>query len=150
MTHHRTSIFPFLNCIPFGWAGSTAALVLFVPLLLTGCDVFGGGDTTPPNTPSNVAAAAESGIVQLEWSTSEAGDLDGYNVYRTTGDSVAVENATPVNSDTLITAPAFSDPGVENGTTYGYRVTAVDNSGNESTGSSMVRVTPFADPPTRP
>lgn len=146
MTHHCTSAFSLDNRI----AEAAGAIVLAVSLLVAGCDALGGGDTTAPSVPSGVSAASGSGTVELEWSASEAGDLDGYNVYRATGDSVAVENATPVNSDSLITAPSFSDSGVDNGTTYGYRVTAVDDSGNESAGSSRVRVTPFADPPTRP
>jgi fibronectin type 3 domain-containing protein len=71
-------------------------------------------------------------------------------VYRATGTSIDLDGASPVNSEGPVSGTSFTDQSAENGTTYRYRVTAVDDSDNESAPSDSVLVTPFADPPTRP
>ena len=130
--------------VPACWL---AALFLGASVL-AGCGVF-GGDDTPPSPPSGLSADSEAGASVLQWSEPEAEDLEGYNVYRSPDTPVEVENSTPL-TDGLITGPPFTDEGAENGTTYRYRVTAVDDSDNESAPSDSARVTPFADPPPRP
>lgn len=123
---------------------------LLITLSLSGCGVFGSEDTTPPSAPSQVSAASGAGTTELEWSAPEASDLDGYRIYRSPDQPIEIETSTPLNTDSLVSKTSFTDRGVSNGTTYRYRVTAVDDSENESTPSDSVRVTPFADPPTRP
>lgn len=141
---------PSTSSLPDSPGGKLVVALLLAGSLLVGCDLFGGGDSTPPDAPTNLSATSESETVVLEWSAPSNDDLEGYNVYRTSDTSIDVSSATPLNEDSLVPDPSFTDDTPENGTTYRYRVTAVDNSDNESDPSESVRVTPFADPPSRP
>jgi chitodextrinase len=100
-------------------------------------EVAAAGDTTAPAAPSAVAAVAANGSVALDWADNVEPDLAGYRLYRTTG--TAAWPTTPVASPT---GSAFTDTGVVNGTTYQYRVTAVDSAGNESAPSAVVTASP--------
>jgi hypothetical protein len=83
-------------------------------------DFTGTGTTTLPAAPS-VTATAGNGFVDLRW-PSVTGAVT-YNVYR--GTSAGGEDATPMASG--LTAVSFHDIGVVNGTTYYYKVTAVNS-----------------------
>jgi serine protease len=106
----------------------------------------GGGDVTPPAAPTGLTASAGNATVALDWSNNNEADLDGYIVYRATnaGGPFSALNAT------LLAASAYTDNAVTNGTTYYYRVTAVDTSGNESSNSSTASATPNAPDTTPP
>jgi fibronectin type 3 domain-containing protein len=106
----------------------------------------GGGDVTPPAAPTGLTVAAGNATVALDWSNNTESDLAGYTVYRSTsaGGPFAALNAS------LLVASAYTDNAVTNGTTYYYRVTAVDTSGNESSNSSMASATPSAPDTTPP
>jgi fibronectin type 3 domain-containing protein len=84
-------------------------------------------DRFPPPAPADLVALAESGQVRLVWRSSEAADLAGYAVYRREGDG-APQRLTPEP----IAALEFTDTDVAAGRTYRYRVTAIDQEGNES------------------
>jgi len=101
-------------------------------------DVCGGGDTTPPSSPTGLAATPGDGSVSLDWNDNGEGDLAGYTVYRGTS------SGGPYNSlnGTLLTASQYTDTGVTGGVTYWYVITASDGSSNESTSSSEVSATP--------
>ena len=83
-------------------------------------------DTTPPTTPTGlVATVASCSQVNLSWnvSTDTGGSgLKGYNIYR---------NGAFVKQ-VLAPATSTSDTGRSAQTTYSYRVSAVDNAGNQS------------------
>ena len=85
-------------------------------------------DTTAPANPTGLAATAGNEEVSLDWNDNTEGDLDGYNVYRstTTGSGYSKINGS------LVSASAYTDSSVSNDTTYYYVVTAVDTSTNES------------------
>jgi len=100
-----------------------------------------GIDTTAPGVPGGLSATAGDASVQLRWSANPDADLAGYHVYRSDLQNGAY---TRQNAQTLA-APAFSQNALANGTTWWYRVTAVDASGNESTPSAAVSVTPAAN-----
>jgi serine protease len=106
----------------------------------------GGGDVTPPAAPTGLTVAAGNATVALDWSNNTESDLAGYTVYRSTsaGGPFAALNAS------LLVASAYTDNAVTNGTTYYYRVTAVDTSGNESSNSSTASATPSAPDTTPP
>jgi hypothetical protein len=91
-------------------------------------------DTFPPAVPSGLQAVfsgpGQAPFVDLIWTPVTDSDLDGYNVYRREGSGAEKK----INS-TLIKTPAFRDEHVENGKSYFYSVTAVDQRGNESTHS---------------
>jgi len=85
-------------------------------------------DRFPPPAPGEVVALAEAGTVRVVWRASGAPDLAGYLVYRRQGAAGPFQK--------LIAAPVsdlqYLDGSVATGATYTYRVTAVDQSGNES------------------
>lgn len=81
-----------------------------------------GVDTTPPSTPSALTAQpAGTSQINLSWaaSTDNVG-VTGYYIYR---------NGVRVGTSTTT---SYSDTGLAAGTTYTYRVSAVDAAGNES------------------
>ncbi len=94
-------------------------------------------DRFAPPPPGDLVALAEEGRVRLVWRASEADDLAGYIVYRRAGDSGAFERLTaqPVEAAELI------DTAVRAGDSYTYRVTAIDQAGNESAHGGEVRAT---------
>jgi hypothetical protein len=103
-------------------------------------------DTFPPATPTGLAAipggTATNAAIDLSWQPNTDPDLAGYHVYRRTNGAFQRITSSP----TL--GPAFSDTTITPGTAYTYRVTAVDNSGNESAPS--IEVTETARPATNP
>jgi len=103
-------------------------------------------DTTPPSAPRSLVAAPGDALVALDWLDNDDPDLLGYHVRR------ATTPGGPYASLTSLPLPAsnYLDTGLVNGTSYFYIVTAVDLSGNESTASNEVEVTPTWMPPLAP
>ena len=87
-------------------------------------------------TPTGLLAAVEGSGVRLAWDASGADDLAGYVVYRAAD---ASDTFTRV-SESLVSSTSYLDGGLSLDTLYRYRVTAVDASGNESTGTTDVGV----------
>ncbi|MEA3177592.1 MAG: large repetitive protein [Gammaproteobacteria bacterium] len=87
----------------------------------------GGPVTVPvPGTPTGLAATAGTGQISLTWSTTTGAAT--YNVYRST-----VSNGEGMTAvATGLTSPAFTDSGLSNGTTYFYKVSAVNSSGTSA------------------
>lgn len=106
-------------------------------------------DTTPPSPPANLEGVSGDGELTLNWGENTEPDFDGYKVYRAEESFTSVSGRTPLNSQ-LLSEAGYTDTNVENGTTYFYRITALDEDENESNVSSMVEITPFATPPSRP
>ncbi|PSQ85584.1 MAG: cellulose 1,4-beta-cellobiosidase, partial [Bacteroidetes bacterium QS_3_64_15] len=126
-----------------------SALLLFFSA--SACDSGGGEeDTTPPSAPSALAGTSEDGAVALEWNAPSSGDLDGHRVYRSESSFSNAGAATLIGGDGLVSGATYTDDGAANGTTYFYRVTAVDEAGNEIDLSGAVEKTPFPDPPDDP
>ena len=103
-------------------------------------------DTFPPQPPSGLEAAAsggDSGGVDLSWRPGAEADLAGYNVYRLEREAGTGASASwrKVNS-APVPVPAYTDPTAHTGTPYSYRVTAVDNRGNESAPGPDVQIAP--------
>lgn len=91
-------------------------------------------DRFAPAVPGDLVALAQPGQVRLVWRASEAPDFAGYHVYRRDegGDFRRI-------TEQPLPTPEYVDTGVAVGQTYGYRVTAVDQAGNESAPSPDVR-----------
>lgn len=141
----------FVALSPVRLGGALGVLVAFL-IVGTGCGVIGSeGDTTPPPVPSELTANSGNEQIALQWSAVDAEDLDGYNIYRSTSSlpSDSVSSLSPVNENP-VADPSFIDETVENGTVYAYRVTGVDEAGNESNPSGETTVRPFSGPPDRP
>jgi len=98
-------------------------------------------DTTAPADPTGLSADATDGTVELAWESVD--DADSYSVYRAERSTDGAEGSA---LETGLSTTDYEDAGAENGTTYYYRVTAVDEAGNESDGSGEVQGTPFAPP----
>ncbi|NGP87036.1 fibronectin type III domain-containing protein [Fodinibius halophilus] len=121
-------------------------------LLLTSC---GGSSTGPdnngqPSTPKNLSGTSGDQQIQLSWDANSEDDLAGYNLYRSTSSFSDISGMDPVNGGNVISNPEFTDTNLKNGTTYYYRITAVNNNDEESNASSQLEITPFSDPPDRP
>jgi subtilisin family serine protease/fibronectin type 3 domain-containing protein len=102
-------------------------------------------DRTPPSSPSGLTATAGDGQVALDWADNSEADLGGYRVYRRNADG------TTWSSLGTVTASAYTQTGLTNGTAYTYRVTAYDAVSNESETSAAVSATPAdATPPAAP
>ena len=96
-----------------------------------------GPDTTAPATPAGLTAAPGNGSVTRDWADTDAPDLAGYRVERQGPDGAWTTIATP-------TASEHVDAGLENGTTYAYRVSAYDLADNASAPGETVAATPAA------
>ena len=92
-------------------------------------------DVFPPPVPTGLTAVNAAGAVDLLWNASSAGDLAGYNVYRS-AEGGPFER---INKQRVPT-PIFHDASVAPGHHYEYAVTAVDLSGNESKRSEPASV----------
>jgi fibronectin type 3 domain-containing protein len=89
---------------------------------------IGSSAPTAPTAPQSLAATAGSGSVTLTWvaPASDGGAaITGYNIYR--GTSPGSESATPIAAN--VSAAGFTDSGLVNGTTYYYKVAAVNSAG---------------------
>ncbi|MHB8734853.1 MAG: fibronectin type III domain-containing protein [Terriglobales bacterium] len=102
------------------------------PLQIVYRDIF------PPNVPSGLQALrlpGGSSGVDLTWDAVPAPDLAGYNVYRRVGAEWEKRNTT------LLLTPVFHDPDMPT-QSVAYSVTAVDESGNESSRSVTTIISP--------
>lgn len=87
----------------------------------------GGGTTSKPNTPTNVKATAGTSSITVTWSS--VSGADGYKVYRSTSASGSFSPLTNVTNTT------YTDYNVNTGTSYYYKVSAVNNAGESSMSS---------------
>ncbi len=100
---------------------------------------FGGereidyADRFAPLPPTNLIALAEVGRVRLLWDASTEDDVVGYIVFRSQPGAEFRRW-----SDEPVVALEYSDRSVESGTTYEYRVAAVDRVGNQGEQSASV------------
>ncbi len=94
-------------------------------------------DLTPPVAPLDLEALTKGGDVTLTWTANTEPDLDGYNVYRRSGEAWVKVNAETVRDTT------YADGGLPDGT-YEYEITATDRYGNESPPSGSVSARIYA------
>lgn len=101
--------------------------IIFLGLILTGCDHFHDSyDTTPPSPPTNLRTVTGDNRVDIDWDKNPERDVAGYNVYYAYSYN---GKYTPIGTTQNT---YFIDNGASNGTTYYYAVTAFDFNGNES------------------
>ncbi|MEM7050521.1 MAG: fibronectin type III domain-containing protein [Acidobacteriota bacterium] len=94
-------------------------------------------DRFAPTDPGGLVALSEGGQIRLLWNTVTADDLAGYRVYRRTAGAAAWTAL----SDAALTATKLVDRGLTLGDVLEYRVTAVDERGNESAGEQVITAT---------
>ena len=103
-------------------------------------NIAGSNLDASPATPTGVTAVGTSASVVLEWSANAEPDLKGYNVYRSGSAGGAYVK---LNESGVLTTTAYSDTSAPSGTVSYYRITAVDQAGNESAQSATVRAARF-------
>jgi len=96
-----------------------------------------GGSPAVPAAPANLTAAAGSAQVAISWNGSSG--ATSYNVYR--GTAAGGESSTAIA--TGVTTLSFTNTGLTNGTTYYYKVKAVNSSGSSGY-SNEASATPTA------
>jgi fibronectin type 3 domain-containing protein len=104
-------------------------------------------ENIPPARISNVRTARVDDSIQIQWPMSTELDVAGYHLYRSMR---ADEGFERINPELIpFTDPIFMDDSIEPGNQYFYRVTAVDENGNESEKSVVVnrQVADFRPPP---
>jgi len=92
-------------------------------------------DRFPPTAPTGLVALTEASRVRLRWDAGTEADIAGYNVYRKGQNDFVRLTRAPVQEQEYI------DERVRTGSTYVYRVTAVDAQGNESDAGTEVTTT---------
>jgi len=112
---------------------------------------IGSSSPVAPSAPQSLTATAGSGSVSLTWTppaSNGGANITGYNVYR--GTSAGGESTTPVATN--VTTTSFTDTGLTNGTTYYYKVAAVNSAGTspQSGEASATPVAVQATPPSAP
>jgi fibronectin type 3 domain-containing protein len=89
-----------------------------------------------PAAPTNLQATAAKRKINLAWTQSSSPNITQNRIYRST-----TANGTYVLVATIAAATRFSDRSVDPGTTYFYKVTAVNSSGAESPQSNAASAT---------
>ncbi|MBN1217158.1 MAG: endo-1,4-beta-xylanase [Candidatus Lokiarchaeota archaeon] len=93
-------------------------------------------DPDPPSTPTGLSASAiSSSQINLDWNDNTESDLANYRVYRSTSATGTYSYIGQTSSS------SYSSTGLSSESTYYYRVSAVDTSGNESPQSSYAGAT---------
>ena len=100
-------------------------------------------DNVAPAAPNGLSATGASTGISLAWTKNTEADLAGYNVYR----SGALNGAYVKVNGPLLTSASYVDTAAPVGATSFYYVTAVDQSANESTGSTRVNASRQDTPP---
>jgi hypothetical protein len=80
-------------------------------------------DTTPPASPTVVRTTCYSNCIDVDWIPSASADVAGYKIERKTVSG----SWTLLNTTNLVTGTRYRDSTVSNGTTYLFRVIAVDD-----------------------
>ncbi|MGD9141742.1 MAG: hypothetical protein PVJ42_09400 [bacterium] len=112
-----------------------AVTMLFVMASCGSDETVAPADTVPPVAPVGMALDDEASGVKISWASNAEPDLAGYNVYSSGQEEGPYSKA---NEDLLL-CPWFYDSPVTMEVTY-YKVTAVDESGNESAYSDIMGV----------
>lgn len=124
-------------------------LFSMITIITTSMECAFNVDPEPPAIPANFEAVSSDSRVELSWDFNKEPDFEGYNLYKANESISNLQDISPVNESIYVDS-LFVDEEVSNGTTYYYRITAIDLNGNESAPSREIKVTPFTPPPTRP
>ena len=95
----------------------------------------------PSAAPTGLVAVAYVDSVRLNWDANTEPDLHAYYIYRDTSSPASTLLDSTVASSPP--EPFYTDVSVVHGTTYYYRITAMDSAGNESGYSDEVGATPW-------
>ena len=108
---------------------------------------------TVPGAPAGLTATPGNSRVTLSWAAPASGGaaISGYIIYE--GTRPGGENRNPVNGS-LVTTTSYTVTGLTNGTTYYFRVIAVNAAGqgplSAEAPAALLRIVPTSPPPTHP
>jgi hypothetical protein len=112
----------------------TLFIILFLSTPAT-ASVVTLGDTIPPSTPTGVMGIGYEKHLDVVWNANYEPDLEGYKIYRWTGSSFTYYTSVPKEKN------YFSVYIGNTGYTTSFKVSAYDQSGNESDLSDSVSAT---------
>ena len=121
-----------------GYGGGLPVTSTPQPVTYTGSPVSVTFASKSPSTPSALTATAGSGQITLGWNLGAS----SYNIYR--GTSSGGEGSTPIA--TGVSGGAYVDTGLTSGTTYYYKIAAVNSNGTSGL-SNEASATPQTDAP---
>jgi len=122
----------------------SATIIILTLSLLNGCldstsTDAGTPEKDPPAKPEVSSIDSGNGLLTVKWNAVEG--AENYTVYFGTTSGLTKESA----SSTGITSTQFNQSSLTNGTTYYYRIAALDSEGNVSELSDEISGTPFLD-----
>jgi Fibronectin type III domain len=94
-------------------------------------------DIYPPSAPKLPTPLAAPGRISFFFPSNPEPDVIGYNIYRSTDETLPKDRWTKLNP-TPLTRTTFHDENVESGKRYYYYLTAIDKAGNVSPPSEVV------------
>lgn len=94
-------------------------------------------DTQAPSAPANIAAAVSGRKVSLSWPAVKSDDIAGYVIYRGESEN---GNFEPLNNGAKVAEPNYADSKTSGGKTYYYKISAIDEAGNESEKSAAIKI----------
>lgn len=112
------------------YTGTTKHLSDYAPLVPSG--------STPPASPTGLTAAAGPGSAEITLNWSSSSGATKYYIYRKSGDLYPYLGQT--------TALTYSNTGLTNGTTYYYKISALNADDDESTSTDAVSTVPVEPP----
>ncbi|MBI4428071.1 MAG: T9SS type A sorting domain-containing protein, partial [Ignavibacteriales bacterium] len=96
-------------------------------------------DNLVPQIPSGLGGSANGANFVMSWNEPQDEDFQYFAVYRSTTSDFSVQGMVP---HAMTTAPTYTDVGVVGGgTSYYYKITAYDFSGNQSPASAQISST---------
>lgn len=113
-------------------------ILISLSLFLFSCEDPEEDDVTPPAAPSNLSYDANQsgdGEIYISWEAPGDKDVETYHIYRAAGTGSYTEL-------TSVTSTNYLDQNLDYTVEYSYKVTAKDDSGNESPFSNAVSLTP--------
>ena len=123
------------------------AAICCILLIASAFGAFAGGGSTvipPAGVSARDRADDAGGMVELAWEPSPSGDILYYRVYRCENAAGPFSFVGEHCTESFVDYLSWVDTGLTDGTTYYYRVTAVDSRGEESPPSAAVQATPSA------
>jgi fibronectin type 3 domain-containing protein/lysophospholipase L1-like esterase len=129
-----------LRDVAFGDQGYGGGAATPAPTFDNFLFVVGSGTGSAPPAPTGLGATAGNAQVSLAWTASTG--ATSYNIYR--GTTAGGESTTAIA--TGVTTASYTDSGLTNGTTYYYKVSAVNSSGTSGY-SNEASATPSAGSP---
>jgi hypothetical protein len=91
----------------------------------------------PPRPPVNLSAVVDTNQILLKWNRNSEADTSQYNVYKDTVSNFTIDSTKLISSqvDTFYIEQSQLKPGI-----YVYKITCVDNQGNESLPSEEILI----------